>query len=84
MVSLAVYLPIFYFSFCQKTNLHLYKQASYCLLFPLVFQILKAPILTSIENFLLKSGHSTASSAEGAHVNTPLLLNTLKKSYELL
>ena len=24
-VSLAVYLPIFYFSFCQKTNLHLYK-----------------------------------------------------------
>ena len=26
-VSLAVYLPIFYFSFCQKTNLHLYEQA---------------------------------------------------------
>ena len=24
-VSLAVYLPIFFFSFCQKTNLHLYK-----------------------------------------------------------
>ena len=24
-VSLAVYLPIFYISFCQKTNLHLYK-----------------------------------------------------------
>ena len=23
--SLAVYLPIFYFSFCQKTNLHVYK-----------------------------------------------------------
>ena len=26
-VSLSVYLPIFYFSFCQKTSLHLYKRA---------------------------------------------------------
>ena len=29
-VSLAVYSPILYFSFCQKTNLHSYKQ-SICL-----------------------------------------------------
>ena len=27
-VSLAVYLPILYFSFCQKTNLHLYERAA--------------------------------------------------------
>ena len=31
-VSLAVYSPILYFSFCQKVNLHLYKGASLALL----------------------------------------------------
>ena len=33
--SLAVYLPIFYFSFYQKTNLHLYEGARLTLLYTL-------------------------------------------------
>ena len=35
IVSLALYLPIFYFSFYQKTNLHLYKGARLTLIYTL-------------------------------------------------
>ena len=43
-VSLAVYLSIFYFSFCQKRNLHLYKRARLLsFLFTFSKQFIKMP-----------------------------------------